>query len=112
MEINPGELNKRIQIITISTGEKNENGIREKETELVVRSPWAKVTNTSGTEIQRANTEFATAKKRFIIRYSKQEITTDMIVKYGGKKYNILYVSDMEDKHEFWEIWTDIKEMI
>ena len=110
MYVNPGELRHRIQIISIAESGRNANGFPTGKTETVVRTCWAKVTYTSGQEIVKANSEFAEARQRFLVRYSATEITTDMYVRYHGKDYGIVYVNPYGDTHEYMEIWTKTSE--
>lgn len=110
MYVNPGELKKRIEIIqTVSVGQ-DSDGFPAPSEKKVVRKCFAKVTNTSGGEIARANSEFSEAKKRFMIRYSDAEINTDMTVRYKGKEYEIKYVNPYGEGKEYLEIWTNLTE--
>ena len=93
MYVNPGELDKKIQIIQKVSGGTNSNGFPIPLKEEVVRTCCAKVTNTSGSEIIKANSEFAQAKKRFLVRYSSKAIHTDMVVRYQGKDHEIKYIN-------------------
>lgn len=112
MYVNPGELNKQIQIIQLISEGMNSNGFPITPTEKMIRKCWAKVSNTSGTEIIKANSEFSQAKKRFLIRYSGKEINTDMIVRYHGKDHDIKYINPYGDNKEYLEIWTEIAERV
>jgi len=76
----------------------------------VVRSCWARVSWTSGQELVKANSEFAEARQRFLVRYSPAEISTDMYVRYKGKDYGIVYANPYGDTHEYMEIWTKTSE--
>lgn len=109
MNINPGDLRHKIDIIT-KVETKDSDGFAT-YTDSVIWSGYARVTNTSGTELIRSGASFADAKKRFLIRYTKTAITTNMVIKHDGKQYNILYINDYEDKHEYLEIYTDMKEL-
>lgn len=111
MYVNPGELNKRIQIIFNENTGINSNGFPQ-ESAKIVRECWAKVTNTSGSELVKANSEFSNAKKRFLIRYTDTEINTDMVVRYKGQDHDIKYVNPYEDNKEYLEIWTEISERV
>lgn len=111
MYINPGELNKKIQIIQMKNNGFNKNGFPQ-PSETVIRSCRAKVTNTSGSELLKANSEFSEAKKRFLIRYTSTEINTDMIIRYKGKDYDIKYVNTYGDGKGYIEIWTEISERV
>lgn len=109
MNVNPGELNKKIQIIKKEETQ-NENGFPIPD-DKVIRTCFAKYSNTSGTEIIKAGTEFSSAKMRFLVRYSPIQIDTDMFVRYAGKDYNIEYINPYGDNREYLEIWTSLTEM-
>ena len=106
MIVNPGELNKRIEIINEVTA-KDGDGYDVVSEELI-RAPWAKFTRTSGTETAKANADFGEIKVRFLVRYSSTKITRKMKVRYNNDLYNIIFVKDYEDSHEYIEIWCDI----
>lgn len=112
MYVNPGELNKQIQILFIKSDGVNENGFPASPVEQVIRTCCAKVSNTSGTEVVKVNSEFSDAKKRFLIRYTAKEINTDMVVRYKGKDHDIKYVNPYGDNKEYLEIWTEISERV
>lgn len=109
MNINPGELNKKIQIVR-KKEEVNENGFPVL-TERIVRSCFARYTATSGSEIIKAGTEFSKAKARFLVRHSQIPVDTDMIVRYAGRDYNIEYVNPYGDSREYMEIWASLMRM-
>lgn len=111
MYVNPGELNKTISIILIKEDEINPNGFPIR-TEEVIRTCPAKMSNTSGAEVQKAGSEFANAKVRFLVRWTPTEINTDMVVRYGGKDYGIVYVNPYGDSKEYMEIWTELSERV
>lgn len=111
MYVDPGDLNKKIQIVQKSEGAYDDEGhLIAKET--VIRTCWARVSNVSGTEMIRAAAEIADAKRRFLVRYTSTEITTAMVVRYKGLDHNILYVNTYGDNKEYTEIWTDTKEKV
>ena len=109
MNVNPGELNKKIQIIQKAEQE-DEDGFPVLS-DKVIRTCWARYSNTSGSEIIKAGTEFASAKARFLMRHSPISINEDMFVRYKGKDYNIEYINPYGDSKEYMEIWTSLKEM-
>lgn len=111
MYVNPGELDKKIQIILLDQTAVNSNGIVQ-PAETLVRSCWAKVSNTSGCELQKANSEFSEAKKRFLVRYTDVDINTDMVIRYRGKDHDIEYVNPYGDNKEYLEIWTKLEERV
>lgn len=105
MNVNPGELNKKIKIVMIENV-KSAAGFKEDKKETVVREPYAKVTKTSIKEALRDGSEMAITKCRFLVRYTDVEITNKMFVKYNGLYYHIEYVNDYGDGHEYIEIMT------
>lgn len=105
MNVNPGELNKKIEIVLLEK-DKNASGFTEGKKETVVRSPYAKVTKTSIREALLNGSEKAVAKCRFLVRYTEAQITNKMFIKYKGLYYHIEYVNDYEDAHEYIEIMT------
>ena len=109
MYIDPGTLNKKIQIISRSDGETYDYEGHLIEADNLIRECWARVSAISGTELVKAGTEFADAKKRFLVRWTPTEINTSMVVLYNGYFYNITYVNTYRDNHDYQEIWVDWK---
>lgn len=110
MYINVGELNKRIKIVsTIST--KDDDGFPI-ITENTVHECWAKVTQTSGTELIKANAEFSEVNTRFLIRYTSKSINEDMQIIFQGKHYDIVYINNYEFSNVFIEILSEKKELV
>lgn len=64
MLINPGNFSKRIKIVKYEI-QKDPDGFEQK-VEIVVLMTWAQVTNTSGSEILRSNSDFSEVKTRFL----------------------------------------------
>jgi SPP1 family predicted phage head-tail adaptor len=118
MDVNIGELNKRISIVSIEVTN-NENGF-EVEQEVEYLNCWCKVSNMSGTEIFKANADYSKVITRFLIRYRKDKIiTTDMKVKFGKKivngeekdiYYNITYANNYNYSNEFLELIGEVVE--
>lgn len=106
MQINPGIFNKKIEIIKI-TETKDSDGFPIKS-ETVILKTLAHVTNVSGTEIMRANSDFSEVKTRFLIRTPKSEITKDMVIRFAGKTYNIIYINDYSYDKKYTEIITEL----
>lgn len=111
MNINIGELNKRIKIISV-TSTKDDDGFPKDKIETVFHECWAKITQTSGTELIKANAEMTDVKTRFLIRYTPKLINEDMQILFQGRYYDIVYVNNYEFSNEFIEIFTDKKELI
>lgn len=106
MKVNLGELNKRIGIYSKTTVTDADG--YDTTIDVLVRSCWAKFARTSGTEMVKANADFAEVKVRFLVRFSRAPIDRKMIVKYAGNDYEITYINDYEDKHEYIEIWCEL----
>lgn len=106
MNIDIGELNKKISIYTKTVVEDADG--YETETPVLVHSCWAKFTRTSGTELIKANADMSNVRVRFLIRYTSKAIDRKMTVQYGGKEYEIVFINDYEDRHEFIEILCEI----
>ena len=65
MLINPGNFDKKIAVIKFESS-KDSDGFEEKS-EVVFWLTWAQVTNISGTEILRSNSDFSAVKTRFLM---------------------------------------------
>lgn len=114
MYINIGNLNKKIQVISYIIT-KDENGFPIK-TENIELDTWAQVTNTSGTEIRRSNSDFSETKTRFLIRTPNQRtpnqsiltIDKDMVIKFRNLIFEIIYINDYSYDKDFTEIMTTL----
>lgn len=110
MEVNPGELNKRIVIFQVVPDGEDDEGYPLGTEEKVIRKCWAKFSRTGGTEAVKSGSEMESLKCRFLVRYSKKEIDESMQIRYAGKIFNIKYVNDYGDSHEYIEIWCERNE--
>ena len=102
MNINPGELNKRIEIVNLEMVN-DEDGF-EDEHEKTVRKCWAKFTRKSIKQITDSYNEKDLINARFVIRYTTDVVQQGMFVKYNGLYYHIEYVNEYADSHEYIEI--------
>lgn len=105
MNVNPGELNKKIQIVKFEV-EKDEDGFEKEKKPVIIRKTRAKVTRTSIKEAVNAGREANEIKCRFLVRYTPQEITRDMFVLYQDTYYQIEYANNYGDSNEYIEIMT------
>lgn len=103
MEVNAGKLNKRIEIIQIEKELDGDGYETLKET--VVRRPWAQFSQTSGTELTKANADMSEVKVRFLIRWSSTPLSRKMVVRYAGDDYEIEYINGYGDSREYVELW-------
>lgn len=105
MNINPGELKHRIQIIRRDRTADADGYDTVMET--VVHTCSAKLTQVSGTELVQANADFARIKVRFLIRHTAKSIDRKMLVRYAGTDYEIVYLNRYGDTREYMEIWCE-----
>ena len=106
MVINPGNFDKRIKIIKYEI-KKDSDGFEEK-IENVVSITWAQVTNISGTEILRSNSDFSEVKTRFLMRTPKIKLDKDMGIKFAVNDYNIVYINDYGYDKKYTEIIAEL----
>lgn len=102
MQINAGAFNKKIQVIRYEIT-KDSDGF-ETKTEITVLNTWAQISNISGTELLRSNSDFSEVKTRFLIRTPKTEITKEMMIKFKDNVYNITYINDYSYDRKYTEI--------
>lgn len=108
MYVNPGELNKKIEIIADS-GEKDSDGFPVGD--VIVHKCYAKYTRKTGTEKEGAGAEIGEASIRFLIRYTKKMLHKNMKIVYAGKKYDIQDVNDINDEHRYIELFCKLGEL-
>ena len=106
MYINAGKLNKKIEIIKFEEI-KDKDGFPIKNEVLVLKT-WAQVTNISGTELIKNNSDFAQVKTRFLIRTPRKAIAKDMFIKFKDNFYNINYVNNYGFKNQYTEIIAEL----
>ncbi len=106
MQVNPGSFDKKIEIIKYEV-RKDSDGFENKK-EITVLNTWAQVTNVSGAEVLRSNSDFSEVKTRFLMRTTKAEITKDMIIKFNGNAYNITYINDYGYDKKYTEIIAEL----
>ena len=104
MEINAGELNQRIQILRHTETRNSAGYLALPSDPEVVHSCWAKFSRTSGTEVLKAGADFSEVKVRFLIRYTRKPIDRKMFVRYRGNDYEIEYINDYGDSHQYMEL--------
>lgn len=108
MLLNPGTFNKKIKIIKFEQV-KDLDGFPENK-EIVVIRTWAQITNVSGTEILRSNSDFSEVKTRFLMRTPKLKFDKDMFIKFAGNIYNIVYINDYSYDKKYTEIMAEFFE--
>ena len=106
MQINPGVFDKKIKIVRYEL-KKDTDGFEEKA-EVVVLMTWAQVTNVSGSEILRSDSDFSKVKTRFLIRTPKITLDKDMEIKFNENAYNIVYINDYSYDRRYTEIMAEL----
>lgn len=104
MELNAGKLDKRVEIVRIST-QRDRNGYAAK-TVTVLRRPWAQFSRTSGTESLKNGADLGETRARFVVRAGEPGISRKDRVRYRGQEYEIEYVNEYGDSGEYVELMT------
>lgn len=97
-----GDFKYKIEIYSVVYG-KDSSGFMT-ETETLVLSPYASIKTTKGFTLIVNNSDFEKALTNFTIRYPITPINRDMIIKYRGKKYEILYLNNVDEANTLLEI--------
>ena len=106
MYVNAGNFDKKIEIVKFEES-KDKDGFSVKNEALVLKT-WAQITNISGTELIKSNSDFAQIKTRFLVRTPKKTIKKDMFIKFINNFYNITYVNNYCFKDQYTEIIAEL----
>ena len=106
MNIDAGELNRKIVIKKLVKEQDPVTGIMKSNVQKVVRTCWAKVTNSSGREIFQSTRDFSEMKTRFLVRYTPVPLDKKMFIEFRGEYYDINYWNNYGENNEFIEIIT------
>jgi SPP1 family predicted phage head-tail adaptor len=101
-------LNRKIEIYQpVQQGDENELGQRDIAKKLI-DTVYAAIVPQTGTMLhgRAADTVLTRVTHKFIIRY-RSDLTTDMYIRYGGQRYDIIYLLDPYANHERLEIFTE-----
>lgn len=103
--MNIGELRHRITFQTLSDETTNENGfpLPDDERYTDYKSVWSAVYPLKGTEFWSAKTTNTENTVKFICRYISG-INSDMRIKYGNRKFNIIGIIDIDERHKWLQI--------
>lgn len=104
MFVDPGELNKFIAIYRKDYPPRDAGGY-SKPTLVLLRSCWAKMTETSSKEQALDNADYAVTSTRFLVR-ARPGVDRKMLVRYAGNDYEIDSVVTRGDHGEYQELWT------
>lgn len=101
------KLNKRITIQEY-TEYKTDEGMYIKEWKDKA-TVWASIKNLHGGEFFQAQAVNSKATCKMRIRYIKG-LDTNMRIKYNEKSYNIVYLDDINERHEYIEVLCEVIE--
>lgn len=90
MNINIGQLNKRISIVKVNK-EKDRDGYWT-ESDTLIHSTWARYAEGPGKETDRNDADYSEVMAEFLIRKTSVKLSRKMIVLYDGKRYEIDYI--------------------
>lgn len=99
---NAGQFNHRIEIVRPTTT-KDEYGFVV-ESEVSILRPFAKVKTTKGFTLIANGSDFEKATTNFTIRYPQTVITRDDVIIFRGKRYEILYLNNIDEANVELEI--------
>ena len=106
MNVNPGELNRRIRIQQY-VRTRDADGYYAEDWQTVC-TLWAKFSRESGTELRERGADFAEIHVRFLIRF-REGIDRKMAVLYRGDRYEIEYLNNYGDSGEYLEILAKLR---
>lgn len=106
--INAGKYNRKIEIYS-TTVTTDTQGFQATSESLVLTA-YAAVKTTKGFTLITANSDFEKAYTNFTIRYPRTEINRDMIIKFRGKSYTILYLNNIDEANVELEIQAKVVE--
>lgn len=93
--INAGEYNRKISIVR-ETVTKDGAGFPV-TSQTVILSPYAKVKTTKGFTLIANGSDFEKATTNFTIRYPVTQITRDDIILFKNKRYEIVYLNNINE---------------
>lgn len=99
---NAGQFNHRIEIVRPTTTKDAYGFVVESEVSIL--RPFAKVKTTKGFTLIANGSDFEKATTNFTIRYPQTVITRDDIIIFRGKRYEILYLNNIDEANVELEI--------
>lgn len=93
--MNPGELNKRIELVRDAVTGRDAAGAPQRQRQ-VVAEPWAKVTYPGGREFLAGDGE-VTARRVVFRIWARSDVDVGMIVFFGGDDHDIQDIRPFDD---------------
>ena len=93
--INAGDYNAKISIVreTVNTDSLGFKTV----TQTVILTPYAKVKTTKGFTLIANGSDFEKATTNFTIRYPVTQITRDDVIIFKNKRYEIMYLNNINE---------------
>ena len=101
-----GELRHRIEILRPEVVYNDEGDPAGQKPVLL--ACWAKRVNKSGSEMTEEHADFSVEQVRFLIRFPAVPLDRKMLVREGGKEYEIDYINDYAGR-QYVELWCSRK---
>lgn len=101
--VDAGELNRRIQILSVDKVEDDDGYYVRQET--LVHGCWAKVTMLSGSEMTKQDADYGELRGKFLIRWTTKAIDRKMFVRHDGKDFEIQYVNKDDAPGRYITVW-------
>ena len=93
---NAGKYNRLIKIVRETLG-KDKDGFNTVLSSETILEPWAEIKTTKGMTLIANGSDFEKAFTRFTIRYPITPIDRDMIILYNNRRYEILYLNNIDE---------------
>jgi SPP1 family predicted phage head-tail adaptor len=97
-DIIPSMLNRKIEIQSLVVTSTDTGGFTESWVTLT--NAWAKIKNSSGTELIHADQLGAVAFSDFTIRY-RSDLTESMRIIYRGTEFQVRHINNIEESDKF-----------
>ena len=101
--MNPGKLNKRVELQKVEREKDGAGGFKESEP-ITFATTWASIDGLSGSEFRRAHQQMVELTHKITIRYRK-DIDRTMFVSYEGRSFEIQYIENQEERNRFLELF-------
>lgn len=99
MNINIGQLNKRISIVKVNK-EKDADGYWT-ESDAVVHTTWARFSEGLGKETARNDADYSEVVAEFLIRKTLTKLSRKMVVLFAGNRYEIQHIGPYRGNSSF-----------
>lgn len=99
--MNPGKLNRKIEVLETDQASDGAGGYLD--TFKTIKTVWGNVKSVNGRERIQARQAQAEISHKVTIRYN-EIVNHSHILSFGGSKYNVQYIVDINDENKFLEL--------